>query len=202
MYKYFIIPILILIVSATSATEVKQEYSVDIVMKNIVSKSIDKIIELKKQNKNKTLTIANIKQLIRDNFIPFIAVEISTKNSLKKYWKQLTNKQKELAQQHVINLLINDYAAILLSYNDFKDIIVTADPNVKKLRNKAIIKLNFKIKNNNPTIIAVKAIKKEKWRIYDVIIFGVSLVKNYRTQFNSYIKRNGLDDFIAKYLGG
>ncbi|MGH7339154.1 MAG: MlaC/ttg2D family ABC transporter substrate-binding protein [Candidatus Rokuibacteriota bacterium] len=41
-------------------------------------------------------------------------------------------------------------------------------------------------------------VKAERWRAYDVNIEGVSLVSNYRTQFNTVIQRNGYPDLVAK----
>ena len=37
-----------------------------------------------------------------------------------------------------------------------------------------------------------------RWRAYDVTIEGVSLVANYRAQFNSIIQRSGYPDLVAK----
>lgn len=41
-------------------------------------------------------------------------------------------------------------------------------------------------------------VKADRWRAYDVNIEGVSLVSNYRTQFNTVIQRNGYPDLVAK----
>jgi hypothetical protein len=41
-------------------------------------------------------------------------------------------------------------------------------------------------------------IKSNRWRAYDVNIEGVSLVANYRTQFNTVIQRGGYPDLVAK----
>ena len=38
----------------------------------------------------------------------------------------------------------------------------------------------------------------ERWRSYDVAIEGVSLVANYRSQFNAIIQRSGYPDLVAK----
>ena len=38
----------------------------------------------------------------------------------------------------------------------------------------------------------------ERWRAYDVAIEGVSLVANYRSQFNAIIRRSGYPDLLAK----
>ena len=35
------------------------------------------------------------------------------------------------------------------------------------------------------------------WKVYDVVIAGVSLVQNYRSTFNSEIQKNGIDGLIT-----
>ena len=37
-----------------------------------------------------------------------------------------------------------------------------------------------------------------KWLVFDIVIEGVSLVTNYRSQFSSEIKKNGMDTLILK----
>jgi len=37
-----------------------------------------------------------------------------------------------------------------------------------------------------------------RWRAYDVTLEGISLVANYRTQFNAIIQRSGYPDLVAK----
>ena len=38
----------------------------------------------------------------------------------------------------------------------------------------------------------------EEWRVYDVVIEGVSLVNNYRSQFNDFLARNTFDDLLSR----
>jgi len=38
----------------------------------------------------------------------------------------------------------------------------------------------------------------DRWRVYDVLIEGVSLVGNYRTQFNKIIQSSSYDELIKK----
>ena len=37
-----------------------------------------------------------------------------------------------------------------------------------------------------------------KWLVFDIVIEGVSLVTNYRSQFSSEIRKNGMDTLIKK----
>jgi phospholipid transport system substrate-binding protein len=41
-------------------------------------------------------------------------------------------------------------------------------------------------------------VKGDRWRAYDVNIEGVSLVANYRNQFNTVIQRSGYPDLVTK----
>ena len=40
--------------------------------------------------------------------------------------------------------------------------------------------------------------EKDRWRVYDVIIEGVSLVADYRTQFNKIIQTSSYDDLVKR----
>ncbi len=37
-----------------------------------------------------------------------------------------------------------------------------------------------------------------KWLVFDIVIEGVSLVTNYRSQFSTEIRKNGIDVLIDK----
>ena len=58
------------------------------------------------------------------------------------------------------------------------------------------------ITTNNGTVIPVnyRARRGEggSWRVYDLDIGGVSLVNNYRTQFNSIIGRSSYAELVNK----
>ena len=41
-------------------------------------------------------------------------------------------------------------------------------------------------------------LEKARWVVYDVVIEGVSLVQNYRTQFNELLQKGDAEALIAK----
>ena len=41
-------------------------------------------------------------------------------------------------------------------------------------------------------------LRDARWAVYDVSIEGISLIGNYRTQFNAVIQRSGYPDLVAK----
>ena len=165
---------------------------------NIMVNALSSLKELRKQNKDST---ENIETLIRIKLLPNIAMDVSTELALKKHWPELSAKQKLIFQKYITQSLIRDYAGILGAYENLNTINIAVDPKVKRKDNKAIVKLIVNLNNNpKPINITLKMIRTNKWRVYDVIFSGVSMIKNYRAQFNSHIKRKGIDSLVAKVI--
>jgi phospholipid transport system substrate-binding protein len=165
---------------------------------NIMVNALSSLKELRKQSKDST---ENIQTLIRIKLLPNIAMDVSTELALKKHWNKLSAQQKSIFQKYIIQSLIKDYAGILGAYENLNTINIAVDPKVKRKDNKAIVKLIVNLDNDpKPINITLKMIRTSKWRLYDVIFSGVSMIKNYRAQFNSHIKRKGIDSLVAKVM--
>lgn len=163
---------------------------------NIMLSALTSLKELKKQKK---ATKQNIEALIRLKLLPNIAVGLSTEIALSKYWDDLNIQQKQFFQHYISESLIQDYGGILSTYEKLDGVQISLDPDVKRKGDKAIVKLIININDDpKPSIISLKMIHLDTWRIYDIVFSGVSIVKNYRAQFNSYIKRKGIDGLILK----
>lgn len=161
----------------------------------IIGDTLSALKTLRKQSKP---SAARIKKLIEGKILPHIDIKTSTQLTLKKHWNNLNNKQKIFFQNYISNALIRDYGGILNSYEqlDNVDIDVTR---VKRKGNKAIVRLVVNLDNQpKPFHLSLKLIFTDKWRIYDMVFSGVSLMKNYQAQFTSHIKRKGLDSLIKK----
>lgn len=163
---------------------------------NIVVNTLSSLKELKKQ---KQATSENIKTLIKIKLLPNIAADVSTRLALKKHWDDLNDKQKYLFSKYITQSLIKDYAGILGSYEQLDSVNISVHPKVKRKDNKAIVKLFISLDDkSNPFELTLKMTRSDRWRVYDILFSGVSLVKSYQTQFNSHIKRKGLDNLIKE----
>jgi phospholipid transport system substrate-binding protein len=162
---------------------------------------VNALSSLKELRKSGKATTENIKTLIKIKLLPSIAMDVSTELSLKKHWGKLNNDQKHLFQRYISQSLMKDYAGILGSYEKLDSVNIEVNPKVKRKDNKAIVKLIITLNNDpKPINITLKMIRSSHWRVYDVIFSGVSLVKNYAAQFNSHIKRKGIDSLVAKIV--
>ena len=52
-----------------------------------------------------------------------------------------------------------------------------------------------------PVSYRLKFIESDGWKVFDIIIDGVSLLKNYRTDFQEHIQNNGINSLIAELNG-
>jgi phospholipid transport system substrate-binding protein len=162
----------------------------------IMVDTLSSLKELKKQNKG---SIENITALINIKFLPNIDIKTAVKLTLQNHWDGISTHDRIIFQKYISQSLVRDYAGILATYENLESINIAVDPNVKRRDNKAIVKLNITF-NDNPKVfvVSMKMIRSGRWRIYDVVFSGVSLMKTYRSQFDSYISRRGFDALLEK----
>jgi phospholipid transport system substrate-binding protein len=165
---------------------------------NIMANALSSLKELRKSGK---ATTENIKTLIKIKLLPSIAMDVSTELALKKHWGKLNHDQRVIFQRYISHSLMKDYTGILGSYKKLDSVSISVNPNVKRKGNKAIVKLIVRLNDGQkPINITLKMIRSNQWRVYDVVFSGVSLIKNYAAQFNSHIKRKGVDSLVAKII--
>lgn len=117
--------------------------------------------------------------------------------ALGKYWNEASNDQQKKFSGEFRKLLVRTYAVALLDNVDRKITVVSAETN-KKSDDKVMVKTEVEQDGGFPIPIDYKMhlINKE-WKVYDVVIDGISLVSNYRTSFANEIKKSGIESVIA-----
>jgi len=115
-----------------------------------------------------------------------------SKRTIGKNWKSITpEKQKEFSHLFA-RFLANIYYNRLEEYTN--ETVKFVDE--RQHKNKVLIK-TVVVTSQNEIPMDYKLVKSDKWRVYDVSIEGVSLIRNYRSQFNKILRKQGIDDLIA-----
>lgn len=165
---------------------------------NIMLGAVSSFKALKKSEQD---SLENTKSLVRMKILPFIDLKTSTKITLKDHWNKLDLLQKQLFIDYISHSLIKDYVGMLHSYEKLDLVEISLHKKIKRRDNKAIVRLEVKPNADaKPVLITLKMIRDKRWKIYDVVFSGVSVIKNYRAQFNSHIKRKGLESLIKKTI--
>ncbi len=140
----------------------------------------------------------DVPHFIKEKLTPYIDVETGAKYVLKDYYDELSPKQQMQFQKYLLNKIITDYARfITYDYGNISQVQILLAPNTIRKNNKAIVNLQIlATPDTKPVLFSLRMIKKDAWQIYDLMIAGVSLMKNHRAVFRSHIKRKGLTAFI------
>jgi len=114
--------------------------------------------------------------------------------SLAKDWKNRTPQEKEEFQALFKRLLENSYASKIESYSDEK--IKYEDEIVKG--NYALVKTQI-VRKDGTINVDYKLIKiNGEWQVYDFVIEGVSMIRNYRSQFAKIIRKDSYEVLVKK----
>ncbi|MFQ5846319.1 MAG: phospholipid-binding protein MlaC [Candidatus Methylomirabilales bacterium] len=118
------------------------------------------------------------------------------RRSLGIHWRKRTPKERKEFVDLFADLLERSYHKKLESYTD-QEILYTkeqADKRYGVVRTKIVSE-----KEHIDIPIDYKVIRRTgQWKVYDVVVEGVSLVSNYRTQFNRIIQTSSYANLLRK----
>ena len=131
-----------------------------------------------------------LEQVVGDRF----DYEEMSKRSLGAPWNTLSDKDKQEFVTLFKTLLTNTYADKIESYSGEGVQYINermekdyAEVRTKVLTGKVEIPLDYRLLN-----------KGTDWRVYDVVVDGVSLVNNYRGQFSKILRSSSYTDLVGQ----
>jgi len=112
----------------------------------------------------------------------------------KKYWPDLTEENKVRFTDLFIKRLRTSYLDKLTIYTDEK---VIYEPPVQ-VKEKIHVPTYLVAKEKNISMRYKLYKSKHTWKIYDVEIQGVSIIRSYRAQFTAILENGTVDDLLLK----
>ena len=117
------------------------------------------------------------------------------KRSLGRHWQARTPAEREEFARLFAGLLESAYLSKIELYRGEK--IAYAGQTVDG--DQAVVRTRIITKQGTEIPVDYRMLKHDaRWQIYDVLIEGVSLIGNYRTQFNTIIQRSSYEDLVKK----
>jgi len=113
-----------------------------------------------------------------------------------KYWRKATAEEKKSFIQEFKTLLIRTYSRAFIDFDEWsiRYLPLNMETAVKKVKNTqaVVVKTEILQPGKRPFSINYRMWKVDgDWKVYDILIEGISLVKNYRTSIGSRIKKPG-----------
>jgi phospholipid transport system substrate-binding protein len=116
---------------------------------------------------------------------------------LGKHWRTATPTQKERFKKEFRLLLVRTYTTAFTEYANWKIRYLPLEMNPGD--NKTLVKTEILQPGAQPVAVNYRMVNEHnEWKVYDVLIEGISLLQNYRSSFGDEIARTGsLDQLIA-----
>lgn len=134
-------------------------------------------------------------QIVDQYILPHLDDVTMAKLALGKNWRNASNEQKIAFVDEFRSLLVRTYSKSLQEFSDQKINFFPDDlaPN----EDKTIVKSEV-VQSGGPTIpVAYRMrIKDNQWKVYDIVIDGVSLVTSYRGTFTQEVRQSGMDGLL------
>ena len=118
-----------------------------------------------------------------------------SRRSLGRYWAQRSEQEKKEFVRLFGRLLERTYSDKVEGYSGEKVIYLgeRVDGDYAEVEVKIVTNQNTEI----PVVYRMRA-KDQKWLVYDIVIEGVSLVKNYRTQFSDILAKSSFEALLKR----
>lgn len=159
-----------------------------------VKKTVDEVVRIvadKDMKKNE----AKRRQALKKAISTIFDYSEMAKRSLGKHWNPRTMAEKKQFTEIFATLLENSYAGKIESYNNERIVYIRdiVEDNYAEVKSKVVTAARDEF------TLDYRLLKQSnKWMVYDVIIEGVSLVSNYRSQFNKIITADGYSTLVKK----
>ena len=135
------------------------------------------------------------RNLLRSAIGPRFDYREMAKRSLARHWRDLSDEEREEFVEVFADLLQQSYVSKIEAFTD-QEIVY---PEERIDENFAEVETKIVIESGRGVPIDYRLYETETgWRVYDVIIEGVSLVSNYRSQFNRIINQDSYDALLNR----
>jgi phospholipid transport system substrate-binding protein len=183
----------ILVALVTLATPAWAQEAPDALVKRVAE---DVLTQIRSDKDLQAGNQAKVKQVIETKLVPNFDFPRMTALAMGRSWRTATPEQQKQLTDEFRTLLVRTYSGALANYRDntmdYKplrmnpgDTEATVRTEVRR-QGQAAVQIDYSMEKT-----------PDGWKAYDVIVAGVSLVTNYRDEFNDTVKSSGIDGLLA-----
>ncbi len=187
----------VLLLGGFLLTALAHSVAADQLPEQMIKKASESTLNILRQNR-RTLESdpGKLNKIIRKNIIPYFNFPLMSRWVLGRNWNQASPAQQQTFVKEFQELLIRTYGKALLQYIDGKVVFPPEPPTPANATQATVTSVAYS-NSGSPVKIIYKLRKgSQGWKVYDVSVENISLVINYRSTFNSIIKRQGIASLI------
>ena len=162
----------------------------------LIKKVSDDVLTIVRQDKD--IQSGNTKKamdLVEAKVLPHFNFQHMTALAMGKDWRKATPEQKKRLSEEFKTLLVRTYSNALTGY---RDQTIRYKPVKMQSGDEEVLVRTEIVQPGNKPIQLDYALEKlaDGWKVFDVVVAGVSLVTNYRDTFSQEVRANGVDGLV------
>ena len=148
-------------------------------------------LQKRMQDKNFVKDFAQVTQFVNETIYPHTDFDKISALVLGKLWKTATSDEKERFKHEFQILLIRTYSRAFIEFKEWSVHYLPLE--MEDGATKVVVKTEVLQPGIKPIGVdyRMELTDDGKWKAYDIMIEGVSLVTNYRTTFSNEVETNG-----------
>ena len=136
-------------------------------------------------------------KLAEEKILPYVDFEEATRLAVGRGWKEATPEQRKKLITEFRGMLVRTYSNAIGTYEG--QTMKVLPSRVKPSDTDATVRNQFLRPGGKPVLIDYSMRKTDQgWKIYDIVVEGVSLVLTYRSEFDAVVKQEGVDGLIKR----
>jgi phospholipid transport system substrate-binding protein len=136
-------------------------------------------------------------KLAEQKILPHVDFEEATRLAVGRGWKEASPEQRKKLIAEFRNMLVRTYSNAIGTYEG--QTMKVLPSRVKPGEGEATVRNQFLRPGGKPILIDYSMRKTDSgWKIYDIVVEGVSLVLTYRSEFDAVVKQEGIDGLIKR----
>lgn len=137
-------------------------------------------------------------KLAEEKILPHVDFEEATRLAVGRAWAKATAEQKKKLVDEFRNMLVRTYSNAISAYEGQQMKVLPV--RMKPGDTEATVRNQFiRPGAPKPVLLDYQMRKADQgWKIYDIVVEGVSLVLTYRSEFDAVVKQDGIDGLIKR----
>ena len=163
----------------------------------LIKRVSDEVLDVVRQDPEvRNGNVKKIVALVDEKVLPHFNFQRMTSLAVGRDWRSANPVQKTRLAEEFKLLLVRTYANALKEYSNQK--LVIRPSRMRPDDSEVLVRSEVIRPGQQPVQIDYWLEKTEKgWKVFDVVVAGISLVTNYRQQFAREVRDGGIDGLIT-----
>jgi len=140
-----------------------------------------------------------LEQLIRRIVLPHIDLEVVSRSVIgRKHWLNASNQARQAFKHQFVGYVVRTYSSAFSAYDNQKVKFYPIRGDASK-QDRVVVQSQVVQDKGKPISVNYRMLNRNgNWKVYDISVDGVSMVRSYRAQFSELLDQHGLSGLTQR----